>query len=232
VEGAQPYPQPPGRQLEGTSFPTVFDWQVRFVTDNRRFFGMIRDRESLGEFFTTAVDEAVESQNVGLSETASGYLTGLLVRLSRTRELSSEAGPITLADLHIKARSAGRVEALSIYRQLGDTALFVSGFFSESLERRRVSLRYYTDMGGAAYHRVAGLADDAGERAGWSDLFQELAHRFEDCVGVLTEVADRDRTESVDDLVRLYRIWATTRSPYAARRLARLGLIPGVAPSA
>mgnify|MGYP000262085315 CR=1 FL=1 len=54
--------------------------------------------------------------------------------------------------------------------------------------------------------------------AGFNDLHLDFR------VSVLSEVADHDRQERDQDLLRLYELWLTTRSPHAAKRLARLGL--------
>jgi hypothetical protein len=176
----------------------------------------------LPDFFTERVEEAMCNQEIALSETTAGYLTGMLVRLARSQEVFDESGPVVLADLHLQARTSDRRQAARLYQKLGDTALFISGYFSESLERSAVGLRYYTDMGGSAYHQVAGITSRGG--AALAGMFQELAHRFEDCVSLIAEVADRDRQDSDQDLLRLYELWLTTRSPHAAKRLARLGL--------
>jgi len=187
---------------------------------------MMLCRDDLPAFFADRVDDAMDNQGITLTETASGYLTGLLVRLSRAQEVFAERGPLVLADLHIKASESPGREAATLYQKMGDTALFVAGFFAESLERKPVGLSYYTDMGGAAYHRVAGITEQRGGQA-MAGMFRELARRFEDCVSLLAEVSDGDRPESDEDLLRLYELWLTTRSPHAERRLARLGLIPG-----
>jgi len=192
---------------------------------------MMLCRNDLPAFFADRVGDAMDNQGVTLTETAAGYLSGMLVRLSRAQEVFAERGPVVLAELHMKARESPGRQAATLYQRMGDTALFVAGFFAESLERKPVGLSYYTDMGGAAYHQVAGITEKRGGEA-MAEMFRELARRFEDCVSVLSEVADGDRPESDADLLRLYELWLTTRSPHAERRLARLGLLPGSAGSA
>ncbi len=182
----------------------------------------MQQHEELEVYFEGRLTSALANQGVVLSDEGRGYLTQLLVRSAKA-ETHFEAD-VTLAELHMQAAQSGRGEALSMYRKLGDRALFVAGWFSESLERRAVGLSYYTDMGEAAYDRVSGLASVSPLRD-WTELFGELARRFGECVGVVAEVSDGDDEPKDRDVLRLYELWQKTRSPYAARRLARLGIL-------
>lgn len=183
----------------------------------------MQQREELEVYFAERVTTAVGNQGVVLSDEGRGYLTDLLVRSAKA-ETHFQGEQTTLAELHLEAAHSDRGRALSLYRRLGDRALFVAGWFSESLERRAVGLSYYTDMGEAAYDRVAGLAS-VSPLKDWTELFGELARRFGECVGVVAEVAEGDDEPQDSDVLRLYELWQKTRSPYAARRLARLGIL-------
>ena len=184
----------------------------------------MQQREELEVYFAERVTTAVSNQGVALSEEGRGYLTDLLVRSAKAETHFQGEAPTTLAELHLQAAHSERGHALSLYRRLGDRALFIAGWFSESLERRAVGLSYYTDMGEAAYDRVAGLASSSPLRD-WTELFGELARRFGECVGVVAEVSEGDDEPQDSDVLRLYELWQKTRSPYAARRLARLGIL-------
>lgn len=186
-------------------------------------------RDNLYDFFQGRVDEARNQQGVELSEDSTRYLAQLLV--ARQRQQGDRAD--TLAELHLEAARAERLqEAMHLYRQLGDRALYTAGYFPESLSRKAVGVEYYADMGGSAYHRVSTLGggwvlkDDP-----WTAMFGELARHFRECIQVLGEVAERNLAEGSDDIVGLYERWLATGSPAIERRLRELGLITEAEPA-
>lgn len=186
-------------------------------------------RDTLPEFFRARVEEAREARALALRPWTTAYLAQLLVRAGKTPQLYREDTPRTLAEMHLGAASAPRHEALRLYRHLGDHALTVAGYFSESLRSKAVGVRYYTEMGEAAYFAVADLGPTghlaAGHADPWQATFLELAHRFRECLALLSEIAERDQAEGTHDIVRIYERWLETRSVYAARRLAELGVL-------
>ena len=107
---------------------------------------------------------------------------------------------------------------------MGDTALFVSGFFPESVVDRVGDLRFYHRLGGDAYRRLSREPDDHG--AFTPDVFSELAARFQEFADVLTLVSEASRSSSPASVLRLYERWMQTGSRLAAERLAREGVVP------
>ena len=104
---------------------------------------------------------------------------------------------------------------------VGDTALFVSGLFTDSLEGSLVGPSYYVDLGRLAYQGVA----DTTQR-GLRQLFQTLALHFTDLVRVLGEISISELFASDRDTLRIYRRWLLTRGAPDAARLVRRGVIP------
>ncbi len=173
------------------------------------------------DFFDERVGRAASSRDIELTTETRQYLALLL---TQPETALNRRDPDTLAELHLKAANANRTEALRLYRTLGDRALYVAGYFAESLERRPVGVSYYADMGGAAYSRVAVLGQVGREVDPWTRLFRELAHRFHDCLELLRDVADQNRAEGCRNLMELYEHFLRTRSQNAARRLGEMGV--------
>ncbi len=177
----------------------------------------MRRNPNLQEFFFEAIAQAMAAQGIELSKLSAHYLTRLLT--SRGESLPPRVD--TLAELHLTAAQAPRREAIRLYRSLGDHALYTGGFFPESLQDKAVGLDYYRSMGGAAYGQVANLGQ---AKDPFSQMFAELAKRFQDCVLLLSDVANAAKVASAADLVGLYEEWLRTRSRHAERRLAELGM--------
>jgi hypothetical protein len=159
---------------------------------------------------------------------AVAYLIELLDQRVRVPEAAGPAqgGESTLAEGLLAARLERGAARMRRLRSLGDRALFVSGFFGDSLDRSAVDLDYYGEAGRAAYADVArGLSIQLREKA-WPGLFQELAERFCDFVEVLTEVSERTRVRRPVGLMRLYERYLRTGSDRDRRRLLRRGCVP------
>ncbi len=185
-------------------------------------------RQNLFDFFENRVQSVRDDQGAALSQEVVRYLAWLLTTLGKTEALFRNHQPETLAEMHMRGLTLqSEPEALGHYKHIGDFALYIGGYFSDSLHRKTVGLSYYAEMGGAAYHRAAGISQEAaGGLSSLHTLFSEMASRFPVCLGVLTEVAERDRTEHLTDLAGLFERWLTTRDPHTGRRLAKLGVLP------
>ena len=160
------------------------------------------------------------------SPMATAYLIELLDERTRPREGGPD-GEGTLAEALLAARLDRGVSRIRSMRDLGDHALFVSGFFGDSLDRSAVDADYYQEIGRNAYGDVAvGLRDRGAGRA-WSRLYDELAKGFADFTDLLAEVGDRSRPRGPDNLIRVYERYLRTGSPRDRVRLVRSGhLLP------
>lgn len=181
------------------------------------------------EFFREQLERAMEHQRVSASVLTEYYLVNLLaVCVHRDPLPPAEDGfeETPLALLYVKALEASRYRRARILRALGDTALFVSGFFADSLARKLVDLGYYHKMGGQAYARLS--LEDAALEFG-TEVFRELAQRFTQFADLLSEVSETSRLTSHQSVVALYERWLQTGSRRAARLLGERGINP-VAP--
>jgi hypothetical protein len=180
--------------------------------------------------FAQLVAGALERTRVRPTPLASAYLVGLLeARLRPAPEaLGADGSAETLAEGLLKARLERGELRIRRLRGLGDRALFVAGFFGDSLGGRGVGIRYYRDAGSRAYGDLAAaLAWRASAQAG-SHLFEELADRFSDFVEVLTHVGDESRAQGPRGLLPLYDRYLRGGSERDRRRLIRLGqTVPG-----
>jgi hypothetical protein len=114
-------------------------------------------------------------------------------------------------------------------RRLGDVALFIGGFFAQSLVRKLVDVDYYIAMGGTAYSALSESL--RRERTQWHGVvFNELARKFPGFVDVLAEVSASAQPGSDTDILRLSEIWLRTGSARARDRLVGLGVVPAPQP--
>jgi len=188
---------------------------------------LVREETPL-EFFREQLERAMEHQKVSTSAFTEFYLVNLLVSCVRGERLPApEPGydEMPLAVLYARAVEASRAERARLLRAMGDTALFVSGFFADSLSGKLVDLGYYRSMGGHAY---SCLGREPQADAYGPTVFRELADRFTEFADLLAEVSESSRFSSNRSILALYERWIQTRSRRAATLLAEQGIVPVV----
>lgn len=114
-----------------------------------------------------------------LNEEREAYLVFALLRHCQDAALLRRIMALEYLDA-FEASGMQRVDAL---RDVGDRCLLLSGLYPSLAERRRVSLRYYIDIGQGAYSAVGELA-----RRVYGDLFAQLAEGFESMVRILAGI--------------------------------------------
>ncbi len=178
-------------------------------------------RRPLTDFFRELIRGAMRSQEVTTSEHAECYLVGLLEQFARPKpDWQQRPLAIDFLESFHADDSARRVGKL---RQVGDTALFLSGIFMEHLERQLVSAEYYMSLGRSAYGHLASTPVGTSKPPA---VFAEMAERFPDLVRVLTEVSFEQIFRSDRQTVRAYSRWLHTGSQRDARWLIRRGVLP------
>ena len=172
-------------------------------------------------FFHDEVERAFRDEGLAPGVMVEHYVVQLLAGYAVQQ---IESTPLALRML--AAAEAPPPERRRHLRHIGDTSLYVSGFWSESLEGRIVDVDYYIEMGGSAYGELARVGRRASSDP-LGEVFGELAANFVRFVGALALISRRVATPTSDrDILRLYRQWQRTKSANAAARLAALGVMP------
>jgi hypothetical protein len=177
--------------------------------------------ESATEYFRELVESAMQRQKVAARELTSFYVVNMLtgfIHLDRSAGADDQPLAVTFA----KALQAAGIAQRDGLRKVGDLSLFISGFFSDSLNRGLVDVDYYIQLGGSAYGSLA--RQTPGDTFG--DVFDELSEKFSNFVDVLTEVSERTSLTSNTDLLRLYEKWLRTGSRRSGDLLAARGIVP------
>lgn len=177
----------------------------------------ITAHSSVEAFFHEVVVEALHSQQVEATEHTEFYLVGLLGEFTKAR-ITDEPLALRLAQAN------GPEERLRALKEVGDTSLYVTGFFAESFDRKLVDPDYYMGLGEAAYGE---LARRLGRAVTVREVYEELAAKFPRFVDVLQDI--RARVSFVgNDVVKLYEQWLATRAEWIEKRMRALGLVvPG-----
>lgn len=177
--------------------------------------------ETPAEYFKELVDASLARQHLRASDLTSYYLVNLLCRFVRFDGPAAEDEGTPLALRLARALDSAGMEQRERLRQLGDCSLFVSGFFSDSLQRRAVDVDYYVSMGEYAYGSLS--RRDADRMA---EVFRELAAKFVGFMDVLSDISERTTVSSSTDVLRLYEKWLRTGSTRTGQQLIDKGIVP------
>jgi len=192
---------------------------------------VVREKTTVA-FFHEQLLAAMNHQKVSASAFTEFYLVNLLAAFVGRmclpgREPGFDETPLAL--LYARALEVSGWERAARLRVTADTALFVSGFFPDSLPRGDRDLGYYASLGEQAYARLG--RDHERQASAATGVFTELASRFRDFVDLLTEIGEKTRLTTPASLVRLYERWRRTGSRRSAKLLVEQGLTPVFADS-
>ena len=185
----------------------------------------LKPHASIAEFFHEVVTDAIKNQHVDASQPTEYYLVNLLATFATLAPCNEP-----LAIKLVSAQSAPPDERVKQLKDVGDTSLYVSGFFAESLERKLVDVDYYIQIGGSAYVQLSRYFRGFRHSEVFGDVFDELAQKFPRFVDVLAEISERTSMTSNTGVVQLYERWLRTGSERIAQRLREKGVLPKKSP--
>ena len=170
------------------------------------------------EYFSGVISAALEKRAIKSPPLVHGYLVQLLELNMHTDNMGIQG---TFAEMLLRAQNAEKQLRHEMLRKLGDTSLYIAGFFGDSLKRKIIDIDYYAEIGGMAY---GSLANEIG-RGDKSEVFGEFRERFLDYVDVLTYVSQSTAVQSNQDLLRIYERYIVTGSELAKDQLMEKGLL-------
>jgi hypothetical protein len=185
--------------------------------------GIIR-RANTAEFFRTRIHNAINHSGVETSEMAEFYIVNLLDQYREVSKLFADEGdgPV-LKPLALILDEAERADALArraCLKKLGDTALYIAGFFTDHVHKSLVNLDYYISMGGTAYCTLSTLQ----RKRAIQELYYELATKFSALVRVIADVSPWSQHIDNQRLVRLYAMWLESGDERIEAILKREGI--------
>jgi hypothetical protein len=198
---------------------------------------VILSDETLESYFAGIVQQAVAERRVIVTDEAQFYLVRLLCEFMATERLyrldadSGHRERDALALLLARAEDATPDERMRLLKRLGDSSLYISGFFGESLARSLVDVEYYISMGGSAYSKLSAVVRVRRVVGSTAAVYAELAEKFRQLVEVLARVSlQSDAGASTNEsLLKLYDLWLRTGSRCVADKLRARGLDPRTA---
>lgn len=181
------------------------------------------------EHFKKAVENATQRLHVNISDETEFYVVDLLFRYTDVKALATSGLALetgTFAELFLKSQEERGDKRAFILKYIGDTTLFLTGYFPDGFQRSLVDIDYYAGLGQTSYQNLLDLL--AARVVQWrlEEVFDELSGKFLQLMDVLAEVAAADGPRHAIDLLRIYERWTRTRSRRDEVLLRQNGIIP------
>lgn len=145
--------------------------------------------ENLSTYFYSKLDKINKSTICPLPQETIFYSSKVLEKYSLSSEFfeQSDNGKISqkiLGKRFLEASHLNSNERSRIYKDIADTALFVCGYFSSSLDNKIVDKSYYSKIGIESYSRLHG-----------SQVYKTLATSFDTLTALLSVLAKLDKSD-------------------------------------
>ncbi|MEI6805420.1 MAG: hypothetical protein WCK49_02810 [Myxococcaceae bacterium] len=175
--------------------------------------------QNMQGYFQEALGEALRRSKSSISEEVHVYLIYLLTDFARSERVYAGVNPgeePILVLLLERALESPPAEANRIFKHIGDSTLYLSGFFGERTQTSRVNHSYYMAMGENAYFRLA-----QNTRV---PVYHELSGAFERLVFLLRQVSLHDRKPSPEEILSWIEQYQQSKSPELQTLLAINGV--------
>lgn len=181
------------------------------------------------QHFSEAVKEACKQRQIKTLPEVEIYLVQLLRYYLDSRNLhrpipedSTEKPPETFAEMYLTAMNLENTKKKELMRIVADRALYMTGFFAESLQRKSVDIDYYVEIGSAAYSNLYSWTKENS----LADVYKVFSKRFIEYVDVLNYISEKSMIQADQNVLRLYDHYMRTGSDLAREKLYELGVVP------
>jgi hypothetical protein len=187
------------------------------------------------EFFREKVTSALANQRIKVGDDVEFYLVNLLCEFIAPGKLETVVGELNaletpLAIMMKQALEAPPVQRLRIYKYLGDTSLYVAGFFQDYFNRKAFDIGYYISLGASAYENVSVLFKDQHGDENFRIMYNDLAAQFQALVDIVAEVSEIPGSDKPLDILAVYDRWTRSNSERLRKMLHKVGITPIMTP--
>ncbi|MCX6115974.1 MAG: hypothetical protein NT027_00380 [Proteobacteria bacterium] len=183
-------------------------------------------------FFRERINSASQQLNVNLNDDVEFYLVNLLIEFINPKTVNEDfQGDVLSTPLVLLLKQiveAPEAKQAGMYRRLGDTSLYITGFFQDYFNQKTFDINYFIMMGSSAYHQASILSNS--KDANHSSTLSELSNKFIQFVDVVAQASDSTSTYKASDILNIYDRWNRCGSDRLRAILQEFGITPISAP--
>lgn len=182
---------------------------------------------SAEQHFNELLKEACNKLDFKIAASSQSYILQLLKFYIDSRNLyrpilddSTEKTPDTFAELYLTALTLESPKNREYMKILADRALYLSGFFGESLQKKSVDIDYYMGIGASAYQNLAAWTKEETTAI----VYSQFSNQFSRYVHLLNYISDKSAIQSEQNILKLYERYIQTGSEAVREKLNSLGV--------
>lgn len=180
------------------------------------------------EYFRGELHKASNALRISLGQELEHYIVNLLcefINLEKFQDLPGQDTSIFDAPLTVILQQALEQKALDqkirLLKYLGDTSLYVAGYFQDYFNRKTFDVKYYIDMGSTAYNNVGNLLENQQRK-----VYANLSENFVRLVDLVAEMSHFNGADSNQNILAIYDRWNRSNSDRLRKILEDSGIIP------
>jgi hypothetical protein len=183
------------------------------------------------EFFEERFNEAVSANPVELLDLTRSYLVELMTEFTESDvafSLEREDPEMPLSIRFLQATGKSAREKLRDCKKIGDFCLFLSGFFSDFVQRKIPDLDFYIAIGSKAYSNVESSlrSTPSIKEDSFIQMFRELSDKFPELVDLYMDVNERMQRLTNQNIMKIYDKYLLLRSRRYEKILKDAGIYP------
>lgn len=184
------------------------------------------------EYFRERVSLAAHTLQCDINDDLEFYLVNLLCDFIEPERLTGNHHDIhpletPLAVILKTALESPPDQKLRLFKQMGDTSLYVAGCFQDYFNRKTYDIDYYIGMGKNAYLQMSQLMQERHKDEHFAALYDLLAKKFPEFVEIFALVSEETMsTRRNADILTLYDRWNSTGSERLKKQLEATGIEP------
>lgn len=183
------------------------------------------------EYFKEQVSQARAKLKLSLDEEIEFYVVNLLSEfvfsstLSTKEEGEGDVFSTPLAMLLKNALESPPEKQTGIFKKMGDSSLYVAGYFQDYFNRKAFNLSYYITMGQSAFENLSELMKHQFSDPHFAEIYCEISHKFNDLVELLATVSEIPASgNNTHNLLSIYDRWNQTKSERLRKILEENGI--------
>ncbi|MBF0440778.1 MAG: hypothetical protein HQK54_02625 [Oligoflexales bacterium] len=154
------------------------------------------------EFFRNQIASITETNNIKIEDYVEFYLVTLLcdfiepTKITQLEDINILETP--LAIMLKKGLEADLNTQIKIFKCMGDTSLYFSGYFQKYFNRKTIDAEYYISMGITAFNKVADIMRRKYNENHFFLMYRNLANEFRILVDIISIFSKKIGQSNID----------------------------------